>query len=355
MDPDLVRPNVRAMHGYVPGEQPDISDRVVKLNTNENPFPPSPRVLQALRDIEPETLRRYPSPSAEGFREVAARVLGLTPDMILCGNGSDDVLTVITRCFVPPGGTLAFPDPTYSLYGVLAAIEDARTAAVPWGANWSLPINGLLATQADAIYIANPNAPTGTLVAPDEISKLAAEFPGVVLIDEAYADFTDQNCLDLVGRHANVIVSRTMSKAYSLAGMRFGFAVSNAAIIEQMAKVKDSYNCDAVSILAATAAIEDQDYARSTWLHVRQERDRVGAALAELGFDVLPSHANFVFVTPPDADGRGLYERLKAMGIIVRHFDKPGLADKIRITIGTMQENNALLGGVADSLTPAKV
>src|SRR3954463_580820 len=188
MDRPFVRAKVREMQGYTPGEQPAVGERVVKLNTNENPFEPSPRVMKAIQQIEPEMLRRYPSPTADRFRHAAARVLGVTPDMIIAGNGSDDLLTIATRTFVPPGGTLACPDPTYSLYPVLARLEDAKIAMVPWGPDYSLPIEGLLATKAHAVYLANPNAPTGTFISPMTISELATVFPGALLIDEAYAD-----------------------------------------------------------------------------------------------------------------------------------------------------------------------
>ncbi len=342
------------MHGYTPGEQPGVGERVVKLNTNENPFPPSPKVMQAIREIEPEHLRRYPNPAADAFREAAAKLLGLSSDMILAGNGSDDILTIVTRTFVPPGGSLAFPHPTYSLYKVLAGIEDAKTAPVAWEKDWQLPVDALLATKADAIYLANPNAPSGTIVSADVISHLAEQFDGVVLVDEAYVDFADENCSALASKYDNVIISRTLSKAYSLAGLRFGYAIAKPAIIEQMMKVKDSYNTDAISIIAATAAIADQDHARRTWEHVRQERARLTDELTQSGFAVLPSHANFVLAKVPGGDGLGMYQSLKAMGILVRHFDQPGLKEYIRITIGTSQENNALLGGVRELLTKEK-
>ena len=346
MAPKFVRPNVRQSEGYTPGEQPGSGERIVKLNTNENPFPPSPKVMQAIREVEAEQLRRYPHPLAERFRETAARVLGVHAEQIIAGNGSDDILTIATRTFVPPGGTLAVPDPTYSLYSVLANLEEAKFVGVPWENGWSLPIDGLLATKADAVYLANPNAPSGTFVSPDAIAKLASKFDGLVLVDEAYSDFAEANCLSLVAAHPNVVVSRTLSKAYSLAGLRFGYAVAQAPVITEMMKVKDSYNCDAVSILAATAAIEDQEYARMTWDNIRTERERVTAELEALGWGVIPSQANFVLATVPGGHGREAYLGLKRMGILVRFFDKPGLNDKLRITIGTGQENNALLGGI---------
>jgi histidinol-phosphate aminotransferase len=341
------------MDGYTPGEQPSLGQRVVKLNTNENPFSPSERVMQAIRQIEGEHLRRYPNPTADGFRIAAAKVLGVTPDMIIAGNGSDDILTIATRTFLADGDTLAAPEPTYSLYPVLAQLQDAKFTQVPWEKDYALPIDGLLATKARAIYLANPNAPTGTMVPPLRIAELAKAFNGLVLIDEAYVDFADDNCLSLVRDYANVVVTRTLSKGYSLAGLRFGYGVAQPAVIREMMKVKDSYNCDAISVIAATAAIQDQEHARKSWEHVRSERQRVSAELTQLGWDVLPSHANFILARAPDGNGRAAYLGLKAQGILVRYFDRSGLTDKIRITIGTSQENNALIGGIK-ALTAAE-
>jgi len=354
MAPNFVRPTVRGMEGYTPGEQPGPGARVVKLNTNENPFLPSPRVMQAIREMEAENLRRYPNPTADAFRVAASKVLDVTRDMIIAGNGSDDILTIATRTFVPPGGTIAFPDPTYSLYPVLAQLEEAKAVSVDWGKDFSLPIDALLATKANAIYLANPNAPTGTFVSPFKVEELAKEFPGLILVDEAYADFAEDNCLALVEDHPNIVISRTLSKAYSLAGLRFGFAIAQEQVIFEMMKVKDSYNTDAVSIVAATAAIEDQDYARKNWEYIKQERQRLSSELTQLGWNVLPSQANFILAAAADGRGRDAYLGLKEQGILVRYFDKPGLKDKIRITVGQNHENNALLAGIKALMTPEK-
>jgi histidinol-phosphate aminotransferase len=352
--PDFVRTNVRAMHGYAPGEQPGAGERVVKLNTNENPFPPSPKVLQAIREVEAEHLRKYPDPVAQPFRVAAAKLWGLTPEHFITGNGSDDILTIATRTFVPPGGLLAYPSPTYSLYPVLAAIESAKVVAVPWERGFELPLEGLLESGAQAIYLANPNAPTGTVVKPQTVSKLAEKFDGLVLVDEAYADFAEDNCVSLVGKHANVMISRSLSKAYSLAGLRFGYGIAQAQVIEQLMKVKDSYNCDALSIVAAVAAIEDQEYARGCWEMVKAERQRVTEELSAIGCAVLPSQGNFVLAGVPGGNGKAAYLGLKAKGILVRYFDLPGLTDKIRITIGTANENNALIAGLASLVSSEK-
>ena len=342
------------MDGYTPGEQPGVGERVVKLNTNENPFPPSPAVIRSIQEIEPEMLRRYPNPRADHFRNAAAKVLGVAPDMLLAGNGSDDILTIATRTFLSPGDTLAYPDPTYSLYNVLAKLQDAKFAEIPWERDYSLPIDALLAAKPQAIYIANPNAPTGTFVSPLKIAELASQFKGLVLVDEAYVDFADDNCLALVKQHPNLVLSRTFSKAYSLAGLRFGYAIAQPQVIHEMMKVKDSYNVDAISICAATAAIQDQEYAREKWEQIKNERERMTSELTQLGWDVLPSRANFILAAAPDGRGREAYLGLKAQGILVRHFDRPGLDDKIRITIGQSQENNALLGGLRRISTTEK-
>jgi histidinol-phosphate aminotransferase len=331
---------------YVPGEQPKPGEKVIKLNTNENPYPPSPRVLAAIQSISADSLRRYPSPRADLFREAAAHLHSVSPDMILAGNGSDEVLAIVLRTFVGPGKILAYPDPTYSLYPVLAESGDNLVAAVPWGPDWTLPIEALLATKARAIFFANPNAPTGTLVPEAAIAELASRFPGPILVDEAYVDFAETNALPLLQHYPNVIITRTFSKGYSLAALRFGYAIAAPETITEMMKVKDSYNCDGIAILAATAALEDQAYARSTWQKVCSERTRLAAELTRRGFSVIPSHANFLFATCPTGDAAGLYRSLKSQGILVRFFDKPGLQDKLRITIGTPDENTALLAAL---------
>jgi histidinol-phosphate aminotransferase len=352
MSRPLARSSIRALDGYVPGEQPLPGARVVKLNTNENPYPPSPRVLDAIRAVPAHALQRYPRPMADEFRAAASRVLGVPADAILAGNGSDDILTIATRTFLAPGDALAYPTPTYSLYPVLARLQDARIVTVPWSDGWSLPVRALAATGARAIYLANPNAPSGTRVSVADVDALARAFDGVVLVDEAYVDFADEHCLDLALRLPNVVVSRTLSKAYSLAGLRFGFAVTRPELVGEMAKVKDSYNCDAVSIAAAAAAIADQEYARGTWVKIRAERDRLTRALQGLGWTVLPSHANFVLAavsTATDARTRAahIHAELKVRGVLVRYFDSPGLDDKLRITVGTPEDTDALMTALA--------
>lgn len=341
------------MAGYAPGEQPKWGDRVIKLNTNENPYPPSPRVLDAIRRIEAEALRRYPQPMADDFRAIAAQLHGLAPESVLAGNGSDDILQIALRTYCGPGDVLVSPDPTYSLYPVLAELADVRYVTVPWEEGWRLPTEALLAARPRAIFFANPNAPSGTLVDMAAVAQLASRTDALVLVDEAYADFAGTNCLELLARHQNVLISRTLSKGYSLAGLRFGYALGAPAVIEQMAKVKDSYNCDAVAIAAACAALEDQPYANEAWARVRSQRERMTSELSRRGFVVIPSSGNFVLAAVPGQQpAREVYDALKARQILVRYFDKPGLNNKLRISIGTPDENTALLtalDGVAAS------
>jgi histidinol-phosphate aminotransferase len=347
---ELARRTVRTMEGYVPGEQPgERGRRIVKLNTNECPYPPSPHVLEAVRSLGADALRRYPPPMADEFRRAASRVLGVPEDAILAGNGSDDILTIATRTFLAPGDKLAFPTPTYSLYPVLAALQDAQVAAVAWSSGsggWSLPIDALVATGARAIYLANPNAPSGTTVPVLAVEELARKFEGVLLVDEAYADFAGADCLELTQRLPNVIVSRTLSKSYALAGVRFGFAVAPPVLVREMAKVKDSYNCDALAIAAATAAIADQEYARGLWSKIRAERRRLTEMLEAFGWSVIRSEANFVLATVPGGDAKGMLALLRQRGVLVRHFDAPGLHDKLRITVGSPDDTDALRAAI---------
>ena len=338
------------MHGYAPGEQPAAGTRVIKLNTNESPLPPSPKVLAAIRGLTADRLRTYPPPTSLPFREVAAKHHDLSPENVIAGNGSDDLLTILTRTYVPAGGSVAVPWPTYSLYQTLCDIQGATLKTVAWRDGWSLPADALLAAGADAIYLPNPNAPSGTLVPAKELSDLAARFDGLLLVDEAYADFAGVDCVGLLRDHDNVVVSRTLSKGYALAGLRFGYALAHAEVIAQMAKVKDSYNVDALAQVAAVAALGDQEYARTIWRQVREERERVAWALQNLGFTMPPSHANFLLVRRGDDDAGDLYLGLKRRGVLVRYWDTPEMRPYLRVTIGTLPENDALLAALQELL-----
>ena len=338
------RDNIERMVGYVPGEQPS-DPTVVKLNTNENPYLPSPAVLAALRNFDPERLRRYPDPAAVMFRQAAADVFDVSPDEIICGNGSDDLLTMATRAFVGPQGVMAYPVPTYSLYRTLAHIEDAAFIEIPFESDWSLP-DKLFETEASLVLLCNPNAPSGTLVPMAEVSRLAGKVPGILIVDEAYVDFADCNCLELIHKHKNVLVLRTLSKGYSLAGLRFGFALGNRKLIAGLNKVKDSYNCDALSILLATEAVMDQQTMLQNNRKVCDERDRLTQRLRSGGFTVPDSQANFILARMPSASdltAGQLYEQLKQRNVYVRYFDQTPISDCVRITVGSPQQNDSLL------------
>jgi histidinol-phosphate aminotransferase len=340
------RPNIERMTGYVPGEQPAPGEWVIKLNTNENPYPPSPRVMEAIRAFDPEGLRRYPNATADAFRDQAAKLHGVGRDQIVAGNGSDEILAMLVRAFVGPGQAIAWPDPTYSLYPVLADIQDARGVALPWAPEWQLPVDALLASGAQAIFFANPNAPSGTVVPPDTVRALARRFGGLVLVDEAYVDFATGDCVTLVRELPNVVVSRTLSKGYSLCGLRLGYAIAAPDIVDRLMKVKDSYNCHAIAITAGRAALEDQTHAAAGWQAVKRERDRLTGELTRRGWQVIPSQANFLLASVPGGDAGALYRQLKQQGILVRYFDRPGLDDKLRITVGRPDENDALLAAL---------
>ena len=343
------RDNIEKAVGYEPGLQPDRLD-IVKLNTNENPWPPSPAVLEAVRNISPEQLRRYPQPRANSFREAASQVFKIAPENIICTNGGDELLSIAIRAFCDRDRPLAYPVPTYSLYPVLAELQNCPTIEVPFDGEYNLPAK-LARTGAALTIVCNPNAPTGSFISPNELASLADEIKGVLLIDEAYVDFAEENCLGLVEKFENVIVLRTLSKGYSLAGIRFGFGFAHRRLIEGQLKLKDSYNVDAVANAVAAAAIKDQVYFRNTVEKVKAERARLTGLLRELGFDVPDSQANFLLTKCKGHDALQVYEKLVKRGIYVRYFAQPGLKDKLRITIGTPEQNDKLISALKEILS----
>jgi histidinol-phosphate aminotransferase len=338
---EYVHSRIRAMGGYTPGEQPR-DGAFIKLNTNENPYPPSPHVLEAIREaLTEDRLRKYPDPLGTRFCQVAGRVLDVDPDSILIGNGSDDILTILTRAFVPEGGLVVSPTPSYLLYRTLADIQGARFQTVPYTGDWRLPqpwpVRG-----AHLTFGASPNSPSGTLVSATELERLAEELAGPLVVDEAYVDFADANALHLA-RRRRVVVTRSLSKSYALAGIRFGFAVADPAVVRELVKVKDSYNCDVLSLAAATAALEDQDYLHATRARILEGRTRLTQELSKLGFDVCPSQANFVWCRRTDRPVKPLYEELKRRMILIRYMVYEGYGDGLRVTVGTDAEIDRLL------------
>ncbi len=360
----FIRPSVEAMAGYVPGEQPKEGE-AVKLNTNENPYRASENAYDAIRAVADRGLSRYPNAVGQAFREAASKVYGVDPDWIMCGNGSDDILTILTRTFVGENQLLRLPYPSYILYRSLAEIQGARSEEVYFDDNWRLPsyfseapiatetapfrVNPLKGGVAEddlkLVYLPNPNSPSGTLLSVEEVEKIANELPCPLVIDEAYADFAGQNCVELVKRNPRVMISRTMSKSYALAGLRFGFLIARPEMIEQTLKVKDSYNCDALSIAAATAAIEDQDWLQATTKKIVATRERLQKRMRELGFVVPESHANFTWnVWPnPEFSHEELYLFLKKNGFLVRYMKYPAVGEGLRVSVGTDEQNDACL------------
>jgi histidinol-phosphate aminotransferase len=340
---DSLRPCIRSMAAYTPGEQPR-EGTFIKLNTNENPYPPSPRVFEAVgAALTGDRLRKYPDPVGMHFRQTAGRVLGVGPDSILIGNGSDDILTILTRAFVPEGGLIVSPTPSYLLYHTLANLQGARFTTVSYTADWKLP-DAWPVRLADLTFLANPNSPSGTTVSLPEIDQLRANIYGPLVVDEAYADFAESSALDLLKRGAkDVVITRSFSKSYSLAGIRFGFAVGDPALIQQLYKVKDSYNCDALSLVAAAAAIEDQEYFQTIRTRILATRGRMEKALTDLGFNVCSSQANFVWCRRTDRPVKSIYEELKKRNILVRYMNYEGYGDGLRISVGTDEEIDRLL------------
>jgi histidinol-phosphate aminotransferase len=343
------RPEITAMAGYTPGEQPGALSKFIKLNTNENPYPPPPGIRRAVEEVLDRGLQKYPDPLANSFRVRAAEVLGLpSKDWLLAGNGSDDILTICTRAFVGPGELLRLPYPSYILYRTLAQLQGARWEEVPFNADWSLPSAfGDPAAGLKLVFLPNPNSPTGTMVSREAVLQLAERLPCPLLVDEAYVDFADFSCLDLVEQNEKILVSRTLSKSYGLAGLRFGFLAAQPQMIEQLMKVKDSYNCDALSIAAATAAIDDQGWLAENRGKIVATRGRLSRGLAELGFEIIPSQANFVWATHPRHAAKPLYEQLKSAHVLVRYMNYPGWSEGLRISVGTDEQNDALLALLA--------
>jgi histidinol-phosphate aminotransferase len=342
---NLPRPNIRAMAGYAAGEQPQDGS-FIKLNTNENPYPPSPKVLEAILEVlGSDRLRKYPDPLGRRFCQVAGGLLGVEPAGILIGNGSDDILTILTRAFVPEGGLVVSPTPSYLLYRSLAEIQGARYEVVPYSQSWQLPGRWPF-PAANLTFVCTPNSPSGTTLSLDYLKALAAQLEGPLVVDEAYVDFAETNALALAGQ-GNVVIIRTLSKSYSLAGVRFGFTLASPELVRELIKVKDSYNCDVLSQAAACAALMDQDYFRSTRTRILATRNRLALALPRLGFDVCPSQANFLWCRRSDRPVLPIQEELKRLGVLVRYMNYASYGDGLRISIGSDPEIDVLLEKLA--------
>ena len=355
---ELVRPLVRALDAYVPGEQPR-GGGLVKLNTNENPYPPSPKVIEATRAAVDGRLRLYPDPSAARLRVRLAHRHGCRPENVIVGNGSDELLAAAVRTFVEPAASVAKSrwraatvqslTPSYSLYPTLAGSHGARLSEVPLAADFSLPGAAALRWHegwdfgAALTFVTTPNAPSGRGYAVEELEELCDKARGVVVLDEAYADFAAGNAMALALRHSNVLVARTFSKGYSLCFQRVGYMVGHRALIGGLAKLRDSYSVNGLGQVAALATLSDLGYYRANVKRIVATRARLTAELEQLGFDVLPSQANFLLVRPPRPAASTWFRLLRERRVLVRWFKGSSLSDRLRITVGTDEEVDALL------------
>lgn len=327
---------VRKLVGYTPGEQPK-SKNVIKLNTNENPYPPSPKCREVLSRFDLDWLRRYPDPECSDLRNAIAKLNRTTPERVFVGNGSDEILALSAKAFVENNEEIGSLDPSYSLYQTLADIRDVK---------WT-PIEKL-SRKVSLFLWTNPNAPTGEFASPETIAKFARKFPGVVLVDEAYVDFARANCMKLATAktNKNIIVMRTFSKSYSLAGLRVGYCVGPKDLIDALYKVKDSYNVDAIAQRVALAAIKDQKWMLNNVAKVRRDRAWTRQALERRGWNVVSSESNFLFARPPKANAEAIFTALRKQNIFVRYFKKPLTRDRIRITIGTSAQMKSFIKAI---------
>lgn len=346
MPKSVVRKGLAGFRPYVPGEQPPDGEGWVKLNTNESPVPPSPKVIEAIKQAAGDSLRLYPSPTAAPARDAIARQLGFTPNRVLVGNGGDELIELCFRAFAGAGDTVAFPTPTYPLFEPLCRIHEVRPSTHPTEHPSELPA-GLGPDPSPLKFIVNPNSPTGALFELGAVEAAVAASGGVVAIDEAYVDFAPRSCLELLERHENVLLLRTFSKSYGLAGMRIGFALGHPDLIESLDAVKDSYNVDRLAIVAAAAAIADQAHHRRIVDEVVRNRGELSQALAALGFEVVPSAANFVFCRPPKP-ATEVVAALRERKILVRHYDREPIAGWIRVTIGNREQHARLLAAMQE-------
>jgi histidinol-phosphate aminotransferase len=345
-----LRPNIAAMKGYVPGFQPADEQAFVKLNTNENPYPPSPEVVRAILaelGSDGERLRKYPSASSQSLREAAGELYGFDPSWIVMANGSDEVLNNLIRAFAGEGEEVGYIHPSYSYYATLAEIQGARVRTFGLTPDWRIA-DFPEVYEGKLLFLTTPNSPLGFAFPIDYIAELAGRVKGMLVVDEAYIDFAGANALGLVREFDNVVVTRTLSKSYSLAGMRLGLAIARPAVIAALDKIRDHYNLDRLAQSACVAAIQDQGYFRDCTSKICETREWFAAELRKIVYEVIPSQGNFVFAAPPDRDGQRVYDGLFARKILVRHFTDPLLKHGLRISIGTREDMERTLAAIKE-------
>jgi len=345
----FLKASLRDVHAYVPGEQPPDGEDWVKLNTNESPLPPSPKVIEAINAAAGDALRLYPSPSGMPARRAIAARFDVSPEEVALGNGADEVIDMCFRAFATAGDRVAFCRPTYPVFEPMCRIHDVVPAVHPMDESFRWD-DRFAYDPAPLKFVVNPNSPTGTWADPAEVERLVEVSRGVVALDEAYVDFAPFDLLALQRRYRNLLVIRTFSKSYALAGMRIGFAIGHPELIAGLDAVKDSYNLDRLAIAAAVAAIEDEEHHRKIVDFVVAEREWLSGRLAELGFDGSPSHTNFVLVKPPRISGAAVADALREQRILVRRYDLEPIAGWLRITIGTRPQHERLLAALKEIL-----
>ena len=344
-----LREKIKSMAGYVPGFQPADGEQWIKLNTNENPFAASPKVVEAIRAElgDGVSLSKYPDPPSSAGREAAAKLYGVDPAQIILANGSDEVLNNLIRAFADSGDELGMVQPSYSYYATLAAIQGARVTTFEMDEEWQIHEFPERFT-GKIFFLTSPNSPLGITFSNDYIADLATRCDGILVVDEAYADFAEENALELLEKHDNIVITRTLSKSYSLAGMRIGLAIGPPEVIAALDKIRDHYNLDRLAQAAATAALQDQDYLQSCVKQICETREWFRAALESFDYTVLPSQGNFVFAIPHDRDGVRIYDGLFERKILVRHFGNSLLAHGLRISIGSRNDMEKCLAALKE-------
>ncbi len=346
---ELAQEHILGMTAYAPGKQPQ-GEGWIKLNTNEAPYQPSPEVIPAIEE-EIRRLPLYPNPTSQPLRQAIAKHHGLSPANVIIGNGSDDILNLLARVFGGPGHSVGQSFPSYSLYPVLTLLSGGNLLSIPFAKDFSLPVRALAETRADLLFLTCPNAPVGVRFPADQLQQLAEQFDGLLVIDEAYADFARDNAVSLMGQFPRLVITRTFSKAYALAGLRVGYALANPEVIELLDRVRDSYNVNRLSQAGALAALRDTEYYRKAVSGVVDSREQLRSELQSLDWQIYPSEANFLFAAPVDRHAnpspelaQALFQHLESRRILVRYFPKhPLTASHLRISIGSPSQMDRLI------------